>query len=354
MAANNIANANTPGYVRERMLVAPAPTQRLGGTIVAGNGVQVQGIVRQVDEYLQQRLRTATSDMASGEAQEQIFVELESAIGELSDNDLSTALTSFFNSINDVLNQPEDPAVRNLAVLRGEGLANEIQQLDAQVQDLRGMTNDRIIHAANDINQLVTEIAKLNGQIVETEQGGMIVSDAVGLRDKRDQALADLARIININVDEQASGAVNVFVGGDYLVFDGTTQLVKAVPQVDRGLSAVELRLSNSDSVLNASSGEVAGLLTARDEILAGFLDQLDSFTGSLIFEFNKLHASGQGLSGYDEITSEHGIDQTGVPLDEAGLAFTPRSRFVSGGDGQSVDRPADDARSAGQVGRHG
>ena len=324
VAANNIANANTPGYVRERMLVAPAPTQRLGGTIVAGNGVQVQGIVRQVDEYLQQRLRAATSDMASGEAQEQIFVELESAIGELSDNDLSTALTDFFNSINDVLNQPEDPAVRNLAVLRGEGLANQIQQLDAQVRDLRGMTNDRIIHAANDINQLVTEIAKLNRQIVETEQGGMIVSDAVGLRDKRDQALADLARIININVDEQASGAVNVFVGGDYLVFDGTSQMVKAVPQVDRGLSAVELRLSNSDSVLNASSGEVAGLLTARDEILAGFLDQLDSFTGSLIFEFNKLHASGQGLSGYDEITSEHGIDRTGVPLDEAGLAFTP------------------------------
>ncbi len=186
------------------------------------------------------------------------------------------------------------------------------------------MTNERIIHAANDINQLVGEIAKLNVQIVVTEQGGVLVSDAVGLRDKRDKALEDLAKIVNIHVQEQASGAVNVFVGGDYLVFDGATQLVKAVPQEDRGLSVVEIRLTNTDSKLRANSGELTGLLAARDDILAGFLDELDDFAGSLIFEFNKLHASGQGLSGYSEITSEHRVEQVDVPLDEAELAFTP------------------------------
>lgn len=324
VAANNIANADTPGYVRERMVVAPAPTQKLGGSLVAGSGVQVQGIVRQVDQFLQERLRTAISDMASGEAQEQVYVELESAIGELSQDDLSTALSSFFNSINDVLNQPEDSAVRNMAVLQGEGLADLIRHLDARVQDLREMTNDRVVSAAGDINKLVTEIARLNVQIIETEQGGAIISDAVGLRDKRDKALEDLAGIVNIRVDEQATGAVNVFVGGDYLVFDGAVQTVKAVSEMDRGLSTAELRLSNTDSVLRASSGDLAGLLAARDDILAGFMDQLDAFTGTLIFEFNKLHSSGQGLTGYDEIVSEHRVDQTNVPLDEAGLAFTP------------------------------
>ena len=70
---------------------------------------------------------------------------MESAIGELSDNDLSTALSDFFNSLNDVLNQPEDPAMRNLAVLRGQELTEVIRQLDSRVQDLRGMTNDRIM-----------------------------------------------------------------------------------------------------------------------------------------------------------------------------------------------------------------
>ncbi len=121
VASNNIANADTPGYVREKMIVTTAPPQQLGPGIVAGNGVRVEGIVREVDAYLQERLRAAVSDMANGEAQESIYTELESAIGELSESDLSTALTDFFSSIHDVLNQPEDAAVRNLAVLRGKG-----------------------------------------------------------------------------------------------------------------------------------------------------------------------------------------------------------------------------------------
>lgn len=324
VAANNIANADTPGYVRERVVLTPAPTQRLGGNLVLGSGVHVEGIVRQVDTFLQERLRSAVSDMANGEAQEAIFQELESALGELTDSDLSTALSDFFNSLNDVLNQPEDPSVRNLAVLQGGRLAEAIRHTDTRVRELRAMTNERIASAAGDMNKLISEIAKLNSQIIETERGGTIVSDAVGLRDKRDLALEELAKLVNISVDEQKSGAVNVYVGGDYLVFDGVTQLVKVVPAADRGLSTAELHLTNTDSLLRASSGEVAGLTAARDDILGGFLDNLDSFTSTLISEFNKLHASGQGLTGYTSLVTEHRIDEAGVPLDEAGLTFAP------------------------------
>ncbi len=323
VAANNVANADTPGYVREKLIQTPGPTQRIGG-LVSGTGVLVQGVVREVDAYLQERMRAAASDLAGGEAQEAAYIDLESVVGELTDSDLSTALTAFFNSLHDILNQPEDPAVRNLAVLNGESLTAQIRGLDSRVRDLRDIANERIVSAADRVNQLVTEIAKLNKQIVEIEQGGTIESDAVGLRDKRDKALEDLARLVNISVDEQATGAVNVFVGGDYLVFDGVTQLVKAIPQADRGLAAVELRLSKSDAQLQATSGSIAGLIAARDGILAGFLDQLSAFAGALIFEFNKVHASGQGLTGYDEVLSERRVEQRTRPLDEAGLPFTP------------------------------
>jgi flagellar hook-associated protein 1 FlgK len=89
-------------------------------------------------------------------------------------------------------------------------------------------------------------------------------------------------------------------------------------------LAAVELRLSKSDAQLRATSGEIAGLITARDDILAGFLEELDAFAGGLIYEFNKIHASGQGLTGYDQVLSEQRIEDRTQPLDEAGLAFTP------------------------------
>lgn len=323
VASNNIANADTPGYIRERAILTPSAPQNTGG-LITGSGVQVKGIVRLVDAYLQERMRHAVSDMANGEAQEAVYVELESAVGELSDSDLSTALSEFFSRLNDVLNQPESASVRKLAVLEGQRLAETMRQLDGRVSDLRTMTNDQIGHAVADVNELINDIATLNTQIVEMERGGHVASDAVALRDKQDKALEDLARFVNIQVEEQESGATNVFVGGDYLVFDGTSQFVKTAEKVDRGQLVHELRLSRTDRMLQASSGELAGLVTARDDVLGGFLDSLDSFTKSLVFEFNKLHSSGQGLSGYDKLRSEHGIIKAAAPLDEAGLGFTP------------------------------
>jgi len=323
VAANNIANADTPGYVREKLVQAAGPTQRIG-TLVTGTGVMIKGVVREIDEYLQERLRAAGSDKASGEAQEAYFIELESIIGELTDSDLSTALTTFFNRLHDVLNQPEDPAVRNMAILAGDVLTAQVRSLDSRVRALRKESNEQIIGDVDNINQLVKQIAELNVRIVEVEKGGYIVSDAVGLRDERDLALKQLASLVNITVHEQTNGSVNVFVGGDYLVFDGVTQMVKTVQYADRGLISVELRLSRSDGLLRVSSGEIAGLIAARDDVLGGFLDQLDTFVGALINEFNKVHSSGQGLSGYQELLSEHAVADIQLPLDEAGLAFTP------------------------------
>ncbi|MFO7904246.1 MAG: flagellar hook-associated protein FlgK [Planctomycetota bacterium] len=323
VASNNIANAETPGYVRERAILTPSETQKLG-TLVAGTGVRVDGIVRQVDEHLQERMRYALSDMAHGEAQESVYVQLESAIGELSDSDLSTALNEFQGSLNDVLNQPEDSSVRGLAVLQGDRLAETIRGLDRRVSDLRAMTNDRVVDATAEMNELITQIDSLNTRIIRIEQGGAITSDAVGLRDKRDKALEELAEYVNIKVKEQASGGVNVFVGGTYLIFDGATQLVQTVEEMDRRHLVEEPRLSKTDAPLEPSSGQLAGLLAARDQVLGKFMDDLDSFTQSLIFEFNKLHASGQGLSGFSEFRSEHAIADVTVPLDEAGLEYTP------------------------------
>lgn len=323
VASNNIANADTPGYIRERAVLTPSATQELG-TLVAGSGVRVDGIVRQVDAHLQERMRHALSDMGNGEAQESVYVELESAIGELSDSDLSTALNEFFSSLNDVLNQPEDRSVRGLAVLQGQRLAETIRTLDRRVSDLRTMTNDRVGQATAEMNELIGQIANLNTRIMKVERGGAITSDAVGLRDKRDKALEELARYVNIQVEEQESGGVNVFLGGDYLVFDGATQLIETDEHMDRRHLVDQPRLSRTDSPLDASSGELAGLIEARDEVLGQFMDDLDSFSQSLMFEFNKLHASGQGLGGFDKLRSEQRIHEIDVPLDEAGLTFTP------------------------------
>ena len=323
VTGNNIANANTPGYIRERLVLTPAPTQRYGNLLL-GTGVDVEGVIQQTDRFLEERLRGAASDLANGETQENTYVQLESLVAELSDTDLSTSLTNFFNSIHDIANQPESTSVRNLAVLQGRTLADDIRRLDSRVRSVREDVNSQIISAADEINTLLKTIADLNLQIVKAEGGDTSPSDAVGLRDRRSETLGKLSKITDIRAVEQPTGDITVFSGGEFLVFAGNYRQVTAVLETNRGLSAAEIRITETDSPLITSSGELSGLLTSRDEILAGFIDSLDSFTQALVYEFNKVYAGGQGLAGHTLLQGEYAVADVNASLDQAGLDFTP------------------------------
>ena len=72
VVGNNIANANTPGFVREKAIFAPAPVQKLGN-LTLGMGVEVLGIVQQIDKFTESRLRDAAGDRASAEAQDAAY-----------------------------------------------------------------------------------------------------------------------------------------------------------------------------------------------------------------------------------------------------------------------------------------
>lgn len=323
VTGQNIANANTPGYIREDVIFTPAPTQRLGGLLL-GMGVEVTAIVQKIDKFVEERLRGASSDRAGNEIREQTYLQLESVAGELSDTDLSTAINNFFSSIHEVLNQPDSVSVRNLAVLQGQTLAGQLRRLNDRVLTIRNDVNEQIgLHAA-DINRLTDTIAKLNVKIASTEGGDTTASDAVGLRDQRGQALAELAELIDFRSSEQVDGTVTVFAGGDYLVFQGQNREVELREESIDGLLTTSIDVADSNSPLEISSGKVAGLIDARDGITGDFLNRLNSFTSTLVFEFNKMFSSGQGLKGHKELTSEFAVTNSQAALDAAGLKFTP------------------------------
>lgn len=325
VVGQNISNANTPGYIREEVVFTPAPTQKVGD-LLFGLGVEVQGIVQKVDKFLEDRLRTASADRANSEAKEKTWFQLEGLIGELSDTDLSTSLNDFISSINEVLNQPESVSVRNLAVLQGQTLSAQIGRLSSRTTELRADLNDRVESSVGDINRLIGEISQLNQRITETEGGNTSASDAVGLRDQRGVALANLAELISIQVVEQKNGSVNVYSGSDFLVFEGTTRSVAATDVNDRGLTVSQLSIKETGTPLDLSSGKVGGYVASRDDILGNFQDQLNEFSSTFIFEFNRVYSSGQGLTGYQLLTSEFAVDDVNAALDAAGLEFSPEN----------------------------
>jgi flagellar hook-associated protein 1 FlgK len=323
VVGQNIANADTPGYIREEAVLVPAPPQRIG-KLLLGTGVEVQAVVQKIDQFLEERFRRSVSDRVHAETQESSYLQLEAVIGELGDADLSTAMDNFFSSIAEILNQPESNSARNLAVLQGSTLTSDVNRLAGRVGEIRSGLNDRVIGMVGNINRLIEEIRRLNVQITVTEGGDVSASDAAGLRDQRLHALEDLAELISIRVKEQPDGSVVVYSGGDFLVFQGVSREVEVQLESDRGLAAAELYLAEVDAPLRPASGQLAGLLAARDEITGGFLDRLDEFARTLAFEFNKLYSGGQGLHGFQELTDEFAVTADDLALNQAGLEFTP------------------------------
>src|SRR4051794_13325544 len=198
VVGNNIANADTPGFVREEAVFAPAPVQRLG-SLVLGLGVKVDAIVQKLDKFVQERLVGAKGDRANAEVQEQTYRELETVLNELSDSvDLSSAFTGFFNSVDEVMKDPGNAATRNLAIGKGIALTGNINNLQGRVSDLQLQLDERVSADADEINDLAEQVRKLNVQIASTEGGNTSTSQAGGLRVRRQAAIDRLSEMLDI------------------------------------------------------------------------------------------------------------------------------------------------------------
>lgn len=325
VVGNNIANANTPGFIREKVIYTPAPVQKIGD-LTLGSGVQIAGIVQSVDRFAEGRLRDAGSDRASAEVQEKVYRDLELTLGELTDVDISTALSKFFGSIDLVTQTPEDIAIRNLAIADGVTLAQRINTIERRVRAVHQDFSGRVDNIANEINTLTEQIRKLNLQIVTTEGGGASGSDAGALRSQRNTALKRLAEITNITANEQPTGTINVSINGELIVFEGTRREVTSALVNENGLARSEIRFADNDSALVVSGGELHGIYESRDSIVTGFLDGLDTFASTLAFEFNKIYSQGEGKVGFNSLTSVEQVSDPNAVLNAAGLDFTPKS----------------------------
>ncbi|MCA9240760.1 MAG: hypothetical protein KDA37_11195, partial [Planctomycetales bacterium] len=270
------------------------------------------------------RLRNAGSDRASADVQAKAYQDIENLLGELSDTDLSTGLSSFFNSIDEVALAPADLSLRNLVIGKGQTLTADIRRLASRAVEIRNEFDSRVNLDVKEINQLTETIRRLNLQIATTEGGSSSASDAGGLRSERNQAVQRLAELVDVTSSEQPNGSLNVAVGGQFLVFEGIRREITASRESVDGLTTTSIQFKDNGSELDLAGGEVFGLLAARDDIAGSFLDSLDDFSATLINEFNKLYSQGQGAVGFGSLTSVSGVDDPAAALDSAGLDFTP------------------------------
>jgi flagellar hook-associated protein 1 FlgK len=149
-------------------------------------------------------------------------------------------------------------------------------------------------------------------------------SDASGLRNQRLAALSRLSAILPINTVEYSNGQMDVFLGTEHLVLVSSVHHLETVAAADRGTAIANVRVAETLAPLTGSAGELNGTIAGRDQVLGGFIDDLDNYISNTIYEFNKTHASGEGTIGFDSVTGTYTVSDSTVALNNAGLAFTP------------------------------
>jgi flagellar hook-associated protein 1 len=324
VAGNNLANAATAGYHRQTVSFSALPGESIGSGMFLGRGVVVSDIIRHVDNALEGRVRSSIADQNAAIVKQNILQQVETIQGELSGNDLSSQLDSFFNAFSELANKPQDTSLRSLLVEQSKSLTSFIQNVRSDLTGVRTQVDNAIDNTVRSADDLLTKIEQINQQIAQTEagQGG-----ANGLRDQRDSLLNQLSELMDISTIEQPSGAVDVYVGSTPIVLNGKSRGLDVQRQTVNGQLQIKVVLKDNGGVINPGSGQIGSLVQSRQSGVNDAIDKLDQFTGNLIYQVNRLHTQGQGLVGFDSVTSDYRVLDTSVALNDpaTGLAFPPK-----------------------------
>jgi len=195
VTGQNIANANTPGYSRERAELVSVPSSSTG---ILRSGVNVEEITRAYDRFLTTQVAAANSNLKSTQTQSDLLGQVEALFNDLDTPEagLSGSLDALFQGFQDLAQNPQGLSERSSVLQQGQNVAEAFHQLANGLQGLYQERNAELGDAVTDVNQLTTQLAKLNLQICERE----VVSKNHGntIRDQQELLLNQLFEKVNI------------------------------------------------------------------------------------------------------------------------------------------------------------
>jgi flagellar hook-associated protein 1 FlgK len=292
LVAGNVANAQTPGYVRETaQLVA-------SGTGTAGSSVRVAAVNRVLDEFVQSQLRTEQAGGGYADVRSNLFNQLQGVYGTPgSSSTLENAFNGFTSALQALTTSPDDRTAQIAVVNAAQALTQRLNATSSGIQSLRSEAEQAIGTDVSQANNALQQIANLNQRISAAPLND---SSTAALADQRDQYIDQLSRMMDIRVVKSDNNQVSLFtVSGMQLVgsqagtlsFDAqgtmTPQAQWSADPSKRSVGTITLTTPNGAKLdmltSNAlRSGEIAGYLNMRDSVLTQAQGQLDAFAAAI------------------------------------------------------------------------
>ena len=307
--AGNVANANTPGYVEERVNQVEVASGELAGT-----SVDFAGINRNLNTLLQSQLWTETSGASYADLAAQYFGQLQPLYGAPgSSSSFDASYAAFTNAVQALAANPSAATAQTAVIGAAQAVTQNLNAMTGTIQQLRTQAEQSIAGDVNTANNLLQTIAQINGKLEGTTQ---LDSAAATLEDQRGQAVTQLAQLMNVTVIQNPDNQVSIFTGtGQQLVggpqasqlsFDNAgslsaTSLWNADPNKDSAGTITLTAPGGTSSDLIASgairSGQLAALLQMRDTTLPQAQNQLDEFANQMAQALSNVTTSGTAVT---------------------------------------------------------
>jgi flagellar hook-associated protein 1 FlgK len=211
---NNVNNASTPGYVTQTQTFDALSF--VPGTGATG-GVEAGAVVSSRDQFAEQNVRSATSQLGNFEQQVQSLTPLQGQFDISGNSGIPAALNTLTSAFSNWSTLPNDSTARQNVISSAQSVASAFQQIASNISQVTQTTDAQTATLVNQVNNLTAQLGGYNSQIVAGGQNDPALDAAVN------STIESLSEVANVTTIKQPDGTFSVMLGGQTTLVAGTT-----------------------------------------------------------------------------------------------------------------------------------
>ena len=332
-ASNNVANVNTAGYARTEI------NQTARNAAGQGMGVEIVGIERVTDRYLQAASLRAGSDASAAEVLASTLDRLQAQFGAPDDEGaLFGRLNQAFSSLGSAATDSAERVARLSAASDIQTFFDEAQRLSVEIRGMRDEADQRIAAGVERVNEILAEMQALNS---EAQALSASVTDTSGTANRQAELMDELSTYMDVRADYQADGRIFVRTGNGTTLLDNSRLELDYTPA---GTGAYGIDYGSITAVVSASgaqvdltpaiqSGQIRGLMDLRDQELPAIAAGLAEFAAGVADGLNAAHNNSSSYPAPNSLAGR----QTGLVSSDILTGSGTARVAVVGADGSLV-----------------
>ncbi len=323
LVSSNVANAETPGYVKKTV------NQVAGTTGEFGSSVLINGVNRQLDQYLQTQLRTENSGASYADTRASYLANLQNVYGNPDDSGtIENAFNDFLTAIQGLSTSPDSQSARIGAVAAAQAMAQQLNSTTQGIQNLRANAETGINDSVITANNAMAQIAAIN---VQLQNNGQTDASTASLLDQRDQYIDQLSQLMDIRTVTNSLNQVTVFTNSGVQLVGTEASKLSFNPQgtvtpntlyninpAKSNVGTITINFPHGGSYDMVStnsirSGKIAAFLELRDKTLVQAQAQVDQFAASMASALSDKTTNGAAAPGSVAPQAGFDLDLTGL-----------------------------------------